>query len=43
MNDQGGYENFYGNDVDPMADELETGRITPVDPEIGRRKDSLLV
>jgi hypothetical protein len=43
MTDQGVYVNPYGNDVDPMADELEIGRVSPDDPEIGRRKASLLV
>jgi hypothetical protein len=38
-----GYEDFYGHGVDPMADEFEIGKATPNDPELGRRKASLLV
>ena len=44
--DEGVYQTFYGDNgdcVDPMADEFEIGRATPVDPEIGRHKASLLV
>ena len=41
--DEGVYRAFYGDCVDPMADELEIGRDAPVDPEIGRHKASLLV
>ena len=43
MADEGVYENFYGNDLDPMADGFDIGRAIPVDPEMGRRKASLLV
>jgi hypothetical protein len=42
MTDQGVYEDFYGNNVDP-TDDFEIGRATPDDPEMGRRKASLLV
>jgi hypothetical protein len=34
---------FYGHDADPMADALEFGRVPSVDPEMGRRRASLLV
>jgi hypothetical protein len=43
MADEGVYGNFYGHDADPMADEFEVGRDPSVDPEIGRRRASLLV
>jgi len=43
MADEGVYGNLYGHDADPIADELENGRVPSVDPEIGRRKASLLV
>ncbi len=41
--DEGIYGKFYGNDADPMADEFEIGSVTQVDPEMGRRRASLLV
>ena len=43
MADEGVYGNIYGHDTDPMADELEIGRVPTVDPEMGRRRASLLV
>jgi len=36
-------EGIYGHDSDPMADEFESGRVTSVDPEMGRRRASILV
>ena len=36
-------EGIDGHHSDPMADEFETGRVTSVDPEMGRRKASILV
>lgn len=41
--DEGVYESFHGHDADPMTDEFDIGRVTSVDPEMGRRKASLLV
>jgi hypothetical protein len=43
MADEGVYGNFYGHEADPMADEFKTGRVPSVDPEMGRRRASLLV
>jgi len=42
MADEGVYGNLYGH-ADPMADEFEIGRVPSVDPEMGRRRASLLV
>ena len=43
MANEGVYGNLYGHDADPMADEFEIGRVPSVDPEMGRRRPSLLV
>jgi hypothetical protein len=40
---KGVYGNSLGYDADPMADEFEIGRVPSVDPEMGRRRASLLV
>jgi hypothetical protein len=41
--DEGVYGSFYGQGADPMADGFEIGRVPSVDPELGRRRASLLV
>jgi hypothetical protein len=41
--DEVAYQNFCGDDIDLMADEFQMGKATPVDPEIGYHRASLLV
>jgi hypothetical protein len=41
--DEGPYTNGYGDGVYPIADESETDKASPVDPEMGGRTASLLV
>jgi len=42
MAEEGVYGNSLGYDADPMADKFEIGRVPSVDPEMGRRRASLL-